>query len=441
MPKFIIVSLASWLGLVDGFGMYVGETDLLADTMVDTDFGLPPTLFFIHTISDVVVRVNLTELSSWPAVVSTSAVPMHVSLFGTKPKGLMSLIASATSPSGVLRFRVDALDWTAKSATVVIEGFAELYEVGASLNVRAPDPVPTGWALGVHQTHGGTMLMADEELGFFTQWTDAAIFAFRDDGPVEAVLTVQEGAMQLHGVFFNPSMTKAIGAAYYFDLSDLPIYDVDDVLSGDFTYIESISLWTDNSSYASLVHFVSWLDDRYAFAGTMQGLDGGVTTTSLTPAGVTVLGPSIFLLDVTAVTATRVVFPAAEISGVGIMNAISDCLVVGDLLFVAEEDTMNDAAPGTIGRGYVSVWAIDLQNLGAPLAFVHRFEPGVDLPSDMVIAHALYKTLDNTFVYTQDYLSNHLIKIDVASLSVVAQFGPADGLTNPHGAFIRGSTR
>ena len=48
-----------------------------------------------------------------------------------------------------------------------------------------------------------------------------------------------------------------------------------------------------DGSRVSAQRFAVWLNDRYAYMGTMQ-----VGPTSLTPRGSKVLGPSIWLIDV-----------------------------------------------------------------------------------------------------------------------------------------------
>jgi DNA-binding beta-propeller fold protein YncE len=156
--------------------------------------------------------------------------------------------------------------------------------------------------------------------------------------------------------------------------------------------------------------------------------------TSLTPWGATIIGPSVWLLDVPKGRAKQIIGTAATAADPGIFLSASDLVVAGHKLYVAEEDSIN----GTFGEdGSVSVF--DISNIKKPI-FLKRLRPGDGLPGDFVVAHGLNVTPDERFVYVASYASSYILKIDTDTDEVVKEFGP-NRLNAPHGAFIAGAYR
>src|SRR5262249_12620186 len=131
-----------------------------------------------------------------------------------------------------------------------------------------------------------------------------------------------------------------------------------------------------DKEYAAFTHFITWLDDRNAMTSTQQ-----TGNTSLTPTGFKVIGPSVWLIDVVNGKGEMIIGPAKSPDESGIYKPASDLAVVGNKLFVGEEDSMDDTINSD---GYVSVW--DISNRSAP-RFIKRLRPGKELPADFQLSH------------------------------------------------------
>lgn len=187
---------------------------------------------------------------------------------------------------------------------------------------------------------------------------------------------------------------------------------------------------SDPTKTAAYTHYVTWLDNRFALTATMQ-----LGRTSSTPPGVSIVGPSVWLLDVWKCSAEKILGTAANVSDNGVFRSASDLVVAGGKLFLAEEDSLREPFGSD---GYVSVF--DLSDRKNP-ELIKRLAPGADLPADFQVAHGLSQTMDSRFVYAMSYHSGYICKIDVDTLSVVKTYGPSDGLEKPHGGFVAGSER
>ena len=119
-----------------------------------------------------------------------------------------------------------------------------------------------------------------------------------------------------------------------------------------------------------------------------------------------------------------------------IYKPASDVIVVGNKLYVGEEDSMDDSLDDD---GYVSIW--DISDRTSP-KFLKRLKPGKELPNDYKMTHELYPTMDGKFVYAQSWGSGHLIKIDASTDEVIKAVSKTDaGWDMPHGNFVPGSLR
>lgn len=412
--------------------------DEFSELMVSTDFGYAnPTIHLINTDTDQIFSANLTKISGFPTDLYDS-IPMHAVVTPDSSLLLLSLISSDTNPSGIAVFEINSIDWDNNTADITYNDFLITGMAGATPSILEPEELNsddniTKWKLVNQQTHGPT-IHPNKQLAYFTQWTDNQIWAIDvSSGEFADVTPIQDSTFtrQLHGVFFNANGNMALGASYYFDMNYLPLFHVDKN-SGDLNIDKLIPLTVgaeEDKTYAAYTHYVDWVDNRYAYAGTMQ-----VDNTSLTPSGFSVELPSVFLIDAKDGIATQVILPDTD-STEGIKKPISDVLLVGDKLYVAEENSMTPSISD--GSAYVSVW--DISDINNPV-FLKRLEPGVGgMPEDFHISHSLAKT--NNFIYTQDWFSGYLIKIDTRTDDIVKVFDKTDGLINPHGAFIKGNLR
>jgi len=290
--------------------------------------------------------------------------------------------------------------------------------------------VESMWVPGNHQLHGPTIL-PNGKYAYTTQWTDNKIRVIdTTTDKLAAVDPIQAGTFsrQVHGIFPNSQGTFGLGTGYYFDMDYLTTWNINPT-TGSLKLTGVIPLNVGDKSYGALSHFVSWIDDRYAITGTQQ-----LGPTSLTPTGFDVVGPAIFLVDTQTKTAKMIIGPDTPTTE-GIIQPSSDIAVVGDKLYVAEEDSMDEAIDE---EGYLSIW--DISNVDSP-KLIKRMGPNNGLPNDFDIGHGLYVTPDERYVYIQDWASAYLVKLDAKSDQVLKTYDKDDGFVMPHGGFVAGNLR
>ena len=179
--------------------------------------------------------------------------------------------------------------------------------------------------------------------------------------------------------------------------------------------MKKIKLGNDEA-YAAFSHYAYWIDERFAVTATMQ-----FDTTSLTPPSAEVVPPSAWLIDAWKGTATLIVSATDHVGGEGIFRSASDLAVIGNKLYIAEEDTIDY----DIGQdGYISVF--DVSKRDQP-EFLKRLKPGVELPDGFTVAHSLTPTPDHRFLFVASWHSGYVLKIDTETDEVVKVFGPEDG--------------
>jgi len=405
-----------------------------SEFMIGTDM-MSPDLYLIDTESDTRVRINLSKLPNWPG-----GLPLHTAILPDGRKAYLSVMSSDKDPLTILALRIGAIDWSARTAEVQITNVMRLEEPGAKPSMLVPtqtdarQPVTDRWIPTNHQLHGPT-IHPSAKFVYYTQWTANKIRVIDvATDRLAAIDPIQYGAgtRQLHGVFFNPAGELAITTGFYFDLKDVTLYKVDKD-TGNLTPAKVIPLTVNekNKEYAAFSHFIHWLDNRYAITSTQQ-----VGPTSLTPAGFTVIGPTVWLIDASEGQAALIIGPAKEPDEAGIYKPASDIMVIGDKLYVGEEDSMDEEVNAD---GYVSVW--DFTDRTKP-KFIKRLKPGKELPQDFSMTHELYSTQNGKYLYAQSWGSGHLVKIATANDEVVKAFSKEDaGWHMPHGNFVPGSLR
>lgn len=109
-------------------------------------------------------------------------------------------------------------------------------------------------------------------------------------------------------------------------------------------------------------------------------------------------------------------------------------MVIGNKLYVAEEDSMDEEIDGS----FISIW--DLADRANP-RFIRRLAPGDGLPTEWQLSHEFYRTEDGRFLFVQDWHGAHLIKIDPMTDEVIRVWSREDGFQMPHGNFVVGALR
>lgn len=388
-------------------------------------------LILINVDTDELVITPLKHTGNWPDVIC-----QHSWITPDKGKIFISTDANATEGTKVAALRLDMVDWAQRTAHVSVESMISMGPAGELSSIPVPTQtspaqpipaVPSAWFPKYAQIHGPTLLPGTD-FTYLTGYTNSNIYVLNNKtNQIVRKQNFGNDSRQLHGIYFNPSGVIGLSAPYQFDLNQVKVY-VPNRNTGALFQVGSITLGTRNQ-YAAFSHFTTWVDDRYAFIGTMQS-----GSTSLTPSGASVIGPSVWRIDVARMQAVRVLGPTTSVDGVGVYRPASDVVVVGNTLIVAEEDTLD----GNVGPGYIAFF--DISELNAP-KLLKRLKPGVELPADFKVAHVISLTNDKRFAYVSSYHSNHILKIDVASRQVTKVYSAADGLDMPHGEFISGNLR
>lgn len=402
------------------------------DLMIGTDMGRP-VLYLLNMQTDRMITLDLTRDPNWPG-----GTPLHTLITPDGQKGYLSIIGTEDIPPMILALQIGEIDWNAGRADVTIGKVLRIQEAGLAPAMRVPaetdpsQPVTDLWRPGNQQLHGPTV-QPNGRFVYFAQWTDNKIRVVdvtRDE--LASVDPIQHGlrTLQNHGVFIDPSGSRAIGTGYYFDLNFVTVYDVDS-RNGNLNPERVVWLTVDEGerSYAAMTHFVDWLDDRYAITGSQQ-----TGPTSLTPNGFRVVGPSVWLVDAVEGTARMIIGPAATPEEAGIYKAASDIMVIGNKLYVAEEDSMDEEIDGS----FISVW--DFSDRANP-RFIRRLAPGDGLPKEWRLSHEFYRTEDGRFLFAQDWHGAYLVKIDPMTDEVIRVWSKEDGFQMPHGNFVVGALR
>lgn len=388
-------------------------------------------LILIDADTDQIIVQSLKTLPNWP-----DAVCQHSWITPDKQKVFISTDANQNIGAKVAALRINSIDWSNKTASVTLENLIAMGPAGKLSSIPVPKqvspnqpipPVPSAWFPTYSQIHGPSLLPGSD-FSYLTGYTDSNIYVINNTTN-QLVRTQNFGFLsrQTHGINFNPSGTLGLGAPYQFDLNQVDVYRASK-LTGAVALVDTIPLGN-FQQYAAFAHFTFWVDDRYAFIGTMQA-----DNTSFTPVGSKVMGPSVWRLDTTLHKAVRVLGTTDRVDGTGVYRPASDVAVVGNTLIVAEEDTLD----GSVGPGYIAFF--DITDINQP-RLIKRMVPGVDLPDDFKVAHVISVPDDKSAAYVSSYYSNYILKLDIANQRVLKVFSSADGLDMPHGEFISGNIR
>lgn len=367
-----------------------------------------------------------------------SAFIEHLLITPDEQSLYLTVNGSMQIANSIVALDINNIDWEAGTADLSVANILQAAEAGEPTNypvglapLNAEQTLQSWPTQAWNQLHGPT-IQPKTGIVQFSQWTNNRLF-FIDDQTKEFVegydpLVIEGITEQTHGVFFNPSGTKAALPDYYWDGYTVNLFDVDPE-TYELSYEGDIIL-TSEEGNGGFQHFVSWIDDQYAYTMNMQ-----LYATSLTPDGVEIVGPSLWLLDTVNGTAEIVVGTAETADDPGVFRSPSDFIVVGNKLYVAEEDSLD---PTFGDDGYVAVY--DITDIHNP-QFIKRLKPGDGLPADFRIAHGLSPASDGSAVYVASYLSAYLLKIDTTTDTVAVQYGEADGLISTHGGFAAGASR
>lgn len=366
------------------------------------------SLHFYDPDRDLEASVDLTALPGYPK----DCQPLHAFIMDHGHKVYVGYNGDAdkNTPSGLFVVRVNDITFLEHRADV--EVIRDLpFDKPARRNtfptVEGKDtryPFASWTAQPFTQLHGPALVPRTNDL-YWTILTDDRVV--RVDTKNDRLLETRsygEASRFLHGIAFNPNGRRGLGAGYFYDRGFLPAFRVSH--KGDLRPIGKIWLGS-KAKHGAFVHNVEWTSNRWALAGTMQ-----FARTSLTPHGQDIEGPSVYLIDALFGHARQIIGPAKNADSPGIFRSASWVELVGDKLFVGEEDSLDDHFGND---GYVSVF--DISNRLHP-RFLKRLKPGTDFPKDFHTGHALQVTPDNKNVILESYPSGYIARIGVESLKV-----------------------
>lgn len=379
-------------------------------------------LNFYEPTLDEVASIDLRTLPGYG-----SGVPLHAFITDGGHKVYVGFNGNETSPTGLAVVQVNDIFWSEHRPDVtlvkklLVDDPAPVNTFPQVVQVDPHQPFQPWTAQPFSQLHGPAELTSKNRL-LWTILTDNRVVTV--DTQHDELLPVQQfgdASRFLHGISFNPAQTRGLGAGYFYDRGFLPEFDVK--ASGKIS--KEGKIWLGSAAlHAAYVHNVEWLTNRYAVVGTMQ-----FARTSLTPAQADILGPSVWLVDAKNHSAQRIIGPAKNVNSAGIFRSASWVTAVGCKLFVGEEDSL-DASFGD--DGYVSVF--DISNRLRP-RFLKRLKPGVELPADFSVGHAMVKVPDGKSIILESYPSGYILRIGVDSMNVEHVIRH-EGETMPHGGSI-----
>lgn len=409
---------------------YPLQSETKSPMLISTDMG-KPVLYLINTNTDAMITVDLGKDPKWPG-----GDPLHSIITPDGSKVYLTLMSSDTDPLSIIAVSISDVNWNAMTAKVKITNVMTIENPGSKPSMLVPEqtsekqPITSLWVPQNHQIHGPTILPNGKWL-YTTQWTDNKIWKIdTDTDKLAKDNPIQIGTFtrQMHGVIPNSEGTIALGTGYYFDMDYLTVFDVDQT-TGELSLKGIIPLTDGSKRYGALTHYVYWIDDRYAVTGAMQ-----LGPTSLTPTGFEVIGPSIFLVDTKTNTSKLIIGPDGPNKD-GLRQPPSDISVIGDKLYVAEEDSLDDEIDE---EGYLSIW--DISNKESP-RLLKRMGSENGLPQEFHVGHGLYSIPGGKFIYLQDWESATLVKLDVRTDEILKVYDEDDGFIMPHGGFVVGNLR
>jgi hypothetical protein len=415
-----------------------------------------PVVYLINPVTDNITTVNLCQNSQYPS----GSMPLHTLITPNGDTAFVSTMSSPTAPATILVLKIGNIDWETGNANVSISDVVKIRDPNTkpiiipkigNHSTNHTQPVNEAlWFPNNVQIHGPT-LHPSEKFAYFTEWTNNTIRILNvDNGTLAAKDPIQFGndTRWLHGVFFNPAGSKALSPHYFFEGNHVHLFDVNNE-TGDLTNPVEIRLGN-NTHYAAFPHHVTWINNTHAVTSTQQ-----LGPTNVTSDSSKIIGPSVWLINtedieygedgndtVTNTEAATMIIPFTNSTQKeGIYKPASDTAIIGNKLYVAEEDSMDAQIDK---EGQVSIW--NISNILDP-QLIKRMSPGPnspgpDLPENFELGHTIYSTPDNKTVYVEDWHSGQLVKIDTSIDEVVEVFNKnTSGFKMPHGGFITGKYR
>ena len=371
------------------------------------------SLVLMDVSADKAWRFPLSSIEGGPV----PGQPMHAVLSPDKRFVYITVGGNKDLP---LRLVTVAVDWSGSAPKVAVTRTTEVLQAN-TLGPQSPSGNLCGSAgmtqvdRALQEGHGPT-LSPDGRWLYFSELNNNRLRVFNTQTGEFVGAPLSHPTLKTpHGVYPNPSLTRAVSTQYQLQGNQVSVWKLDPK-TGAMQFDRAITLADEKEkARCAFTHTAVWLDDRQFYAGCTQESDQGVPEAAQR---------SVWLVDADQGTA-QVVLRAAQL-----LEGVSDTIVVQDKLYVAEGNVAKDGVP----PGHVSIWSI--RDRAKP-TFIKRLSANKGLPSSFGDAHELAMTPDGRYVFAQSYRSGHLAKIDAKNDEVAKVWGAAEGMPMPHGLSSR----
>ena len=289
----------------------------------------PPGVTFIDINTNDLIIVEFEDIAGMPP-----GIPQHAWVTPDGKTVYMTLDASPPEPLNIVVLKVDDLDFTQGTADLTLQKVIKLEEAGdvssyplvRDHNLRGnrfSSQLIAGWTQPTFTQAHDPSFTPDFNYTYVTQWTDNKYRGIKVQSNqlvgADPIMNA-ETSRQTHGLNFNPTGGYALATGYYYDHNEIDVYEPVDEPGkpeGALKLRGSIILHevdrSDNCADGdgAFTHYTTWVNDQFAYTATMQFDELSIAD----EAGVDIVGPSIWLLDVTSMTADCVKGTARKATG------------------------------------------------------------------------------------------------------------------------------
>lgn len=365
------------------------------------------SLNILDTQTNELFKFPLQSINGGPI----SGQPMHSAIQANGKKIYITMGGNQTLPT---RIAVITLNWLNGKPLPSLSKTIELLPAGTLGNEANGASCHPGEP-GIRQEGHGPQLTTDGQYLLFSELQNNQVVAINTTtDTISSETPSSETTFAPHGLYPNPSGTRAASPHYWFDENKVSIWNINQT-NGELSFEENIELKSKDFE-GSYLHTARWLDDNQFITNATQDPEQGNHQSQR----------SVWLVD----TQSKKVTPI--LNEEDLLEGASDTIIANNKLYVAEGNIAkflsNQDAPGNL-----SIWS-----LSDPLSptLIKRLSPGNGLPDHFSNAHSLAKTKDEDQIFLESFSSNYLIKIDTKSDEVTATFDSGDGLIATHGLYI-----
>ena len=365
------------------------------------------SLNILDTQTNELFKFPLQSISGGPI----NGQPMHSAVQENGKKVYITMGGNQKLPT---RIAVITLNWLNGKPLPSLSKTIELLPAGTLGNEANGASCHPGEP-GIRQEGHGPQITKDGQYLLFSELQNNQVVAINTTtDTISSSTPSSETTFAPHGLYPNPSGTRAVSPHYWLDENKVSIWKINQT-NGELSFEENIELKRKDFE-GSYLHTARWLDDDKFITNATQDPEQGNHKSQR----------SVWLVDTQSKQSTPI------LNGDDLLEGASDAIIANNKLYVAEGNIAKFLS-GQDAPSNLSIW-----NLSNPLrpTFVKRLSPGTGLPDNFSNAHSLAKTKDDKQIYLESFSSNYLIKINTKSDEVVATFDAENGLIATHGIYI-----